>query len=157
MSIVNRAYAIEIGNTGLAFKYTPRYRYAVPSSLDTFLLDTCAPDIPHTWIGYLKEDGRVVCSGKAEIDKIKDSVSLGPLAVDPDYQGKGYGRVLLEFLEGLAKHQELYCVSCRTDVKTMYEKRGYVVTQSNPVTEFIPSDRLTRKDLQMMKMVKLNK
>ena len=44
-------------------------------------------------------------------------MSLGPLAVDPKYQGKGYGRSLLEELEGLASTQELDCVSCRTDVK----------------------------------------
>ena len=44
-------------------------------------------------------------------------MNLGPLAVDPKYQGKGYGRSLLEELEGLASTQELDCVSCRTDVK----------------------------------------
>ena len=52
-----------------------------------------------------------------EIDKKRDCVNLGPLAVDPKYQGKGYGRSLLEELEGLASTQELDCVSCRTDVK----------------------------------------
>ena len=145
MSIVNRAYVVETGKTGLAFKCTPRYKYSA----------TCALDIPHTWIGYLKESGKIVCSGKGQIDKTNDSVSLGPLAVDPDHQGKGYGRALLEHLEGLATHQELYYVSCRTDVKEIYEKRGYVVTKSHPVTDFIPLDRLTRRDLQMIKMVKV--
>ena len=53
---------------------------------------------------------------KGEIDKKRDCVHLGPLAVDPKYQGKGYGRSLLEELEGLASTQELDCVSCRTDV-----------------------------------------
>ena len=67
-------------------------------------------------------------------------MNLGPLAVDPNYQGKGYGRSFLEKLEALASTQELDCVSCRTDVKVssfdiFNEKIGYKV---DTLVKFIP-------------------
>ena len=102
------------------------------------------------------EDGTVVCSGKGLVDKGTDSVDLGPLAVDPDHQGKGYGRELLEALESLAKHPQLSVVSCRTDVLAIYLKRGYVITKSEPVANIIPRNRLTRTDLEMHQMKKAN-
>ena len=95
--------------------------------------------------------------GKGIVNKDKDSVTLETLAVDPEYQGKGYGSALFEHLESLAKHQDLFVVSCRTDVISLYQKRGYVVTKSQPVTDFIPKDRLTRHDLDMITMVKMKK
>ena len=134
---------METGDSGLAFKCTLRYKRRTE----------CENDIPHTIVGQTA-DGTVVCSGKGLVDKGTDSVDLGPLAVDPDHQGKGYGRELLEALESLAKHPQLSVVSCRTDVLAIYLKRGYVITKSEPVANIIPRNRLTRTDLEMHQMKK---
>lgn len=146
MSIVNRAYIVETGDSGLAFKCTNRFKER----------SECQEAIPHTIVGTL-EDGTIVCMGKGQVDKVSDSVDLGPLAVDPDYQGKGFGRELLEALESRATHQELCVVSCRDDVLEIYRKRGYVIFKTVPVTDIIPLDRLTRPDLKMHLMKKVNR
>ena len=53
LRLVNEAYKVEEGNSGLAFKRTPRYQTR----------SLCLADIPHTIVGSL-EDGSIVCSGK---------------------------------------------------------------------------------------------
>ena len=53
LRLVNEAYKVEEGNSGLAFKRTPRYQNR----------SHCLADIPHTIVGSL-EDGSIVCSGK---------------------------------------------------------------------------------------------
>ena len=145
MSIVNKAYSIEHGNTGLAFKCAPRYSCK----------EECLMDIGHTLVGTLQQ--KIVCSDKAVVDEATDVVEIGPIAVDPKHQGKGYGRQLLEKLEGLATHQQLKCVSCRTDILVIYQRRNYTITQSQPITDYIPKSALTRTDLQMYTMKKVKK
>ena len=101
---------VETGDSGLAFKCTTRYKRRTE----------CENDVPHTIVGQT-EDGTVVCSGKGLVDKGTDSVDLGPLAVDPDYQGKGYGTKLMDFAESLAPIQQVGVVSCRSDVMPIYK------------------------------------
>lgn len=148
MSIVNRAYLLVKGDSGLAYAtaWTDRYRNR----------SQCQKDVAYTIVGTL-EDGSIVCSGKGQVNLSSDSVDIGPLAVDPDYQGKGFGRQLLDILESLASKQVLWVVSCRTDILELYHRRRYVITKTVPVTDMIPLDRLTRPDLKMHKMERIDK
>ena len=55
---------------------------------------------------------------------------IGPIAVHPDYQGKGVGRQLMTTIESRAKGGKctVGIVSCRTDVIPFFEKMGYEVS-----------------------------
>ena len=171
MKIVNAAHQVETGDTHLAFKRTPRLvefkKGLRPTKSKLALLSCryrntslCLSDIPHTLLGFL-QDGTIVCCGKGEVDRTRDIVNLGPLAVDPKYQGKGYGKTLLEKLESLATNQELHCVSCRTDVLAIYKKRGYVIVETTPMAEVIKRNvpdlselTVTRKDISVHTMMR---
>ena len=52
---------------------------------------------------------------------------IGPIAVHPDYQGKGVGRQLMTTVESRAKGGKCTAgiVSCRTDVIPFFEHMGY--------------------------------
>ena len=55
---------------------------------------------------------------------------IGPIAVHPDYQGKGVGKQLMTTIESRAKGGKctVGIVSCRTDVIPFFEKLGYEVS-----------------------------
>ena len=120
------------------------------------------PKIPQAvkyWLLVLNVSG----NGAPRIvhQRTRDIVNLGPLAVDPKYQGKGYGKTLLEKLESLATNQELHCVSCRTDVLAIYKKRGYVIVETTPMAEVIKRNvpdlselTVTRKDISVHTMMR---
>ena len=77
--VVNAAYGVKIGNTGRAFKTANRY---TSKTQDKYLRE-----IPHMWVLKEKDFGgnevMVGCVG-AKIDR--DTVTIGPLAVRPNYQ-----------------------------------------------------------------------
>ena len=75
---------------------------------------------------------------------------IGPVAVAPDCQGQGVGKLLLDFAESLTEVNEIEVVECRTDVIPMYEKRGYKPKSRVPVTSMIPLESLTRSDLDFI-------
>ena len=70
---------------------------------------------------------------------------IGPIAVHPDYQGKGVGRQLMTTVESRAKGGKCTAgiVSCRTDVIPFFEHMGYEASivkqksfiQNNPIYE----------------------
>ena len=80
---------------------------------------------------------------------------IGPLAVAPDYQGKGFGKLLLDFAESLAEISEVEVVECRADLILMYEKRGYKPVQRVPLPNRIPAEFLSRPDLDFIIYQKL--
>lgn len=56
------------------------------------------------------------------------------VAVDPAFQGKGIGHVLMEFAEQVARSQglagvELYTNEVMTENIPFYEKRGYIIRE----------------------------
>ena len=81
--------------------------------------------------------------------QVADSVAhIGPVAVHNDYQGKGIGKMLLDFAESLAETSEMEVVSCRTDVLPIYERRGYKTIGTVPITDYLHPSELTRLDLE---------
>jgi GNAT superfamily N-acetyltransferase len=81
-------------------------------------------------------------------------VEIGPLAVLPSNQGRGIGKLLLDFAESLAPVSRIEVVSCRTDILPMYEKRGYRTVATVPITDIFPESHLTRLDFEIITMEK---
>ncbi|EGR49301.1 uncharacterized protein TRIREDRAFT_59827 [Trichoderma reesei QM6a] len=84
-----------------------------------------------------EEDGtpvvKMVGSIILGVDAEGDAVTVNNLVVEPASQGRGYGRVLMDFAEGVAKEKGLSCVALFTNVKMhenvgLYLKLGYVET-----------------------------
>ena len=62
-----------------------------------------------------------------------DSVKINNLVVDPEAQGKGYGRILMNFAQYFAKQEGRAALTLFTNIKmyenlTLYEKMGFEVT-----------------------------
>ena len=66
------------------------------------------------------------------------------------FQGKGYGSKILDFAESFASKAQLKTVSCRSDLLSIYAKRGYKEIRRYPVEQDLPSELLTRKGLEMI-------
>ncbi|KAL7805527.1 acyl-CoA N-acyltransferase [Trichoderma aethiopicum] len=67
------------------------------------------------------------------VDAEGDAVTVNNLVVEPAAQGRGYGRVLMDFAEEVAREKGLSCVSLFTNVKMhenvgLYLKLGYEET-----------------------------
>ncbi|KAL7823873.1 acyl-CoA N-acyltransferase [Trichoderma gracile] len=67
------------------------------------------------------------------VDAEGDAVTVNNLVVEPAAQGRGYGRVLMDFAEDFAREKGLSCVSLFTNVKMhenvgLYLRLGYVET-----------------------------
>ena len=130
LSLINAAYKLEIGDSGLAFKKFDRLQSAEDIEADKLHLALVGEAI----VGCI-----VIAPGlnpdSANIGKSFLEFQLnyflfiifpkGPLAVRSDLQGQGIGSCLLEYAE--SKHQEttVDVVSCRTDLEKFYHKRGY--------------------------------
>ena len=85
-------------------------------------------------------------------------VEIGSLAIDPEFQGQGYGSKLLAHVESLAPVAQLGCVSCRTDLLPFYTKRGYQEVQRRFISELIVSEPdlafVTRDNLELITLQK---
>ena len=92
--LIQAAYKIEIGSTGLAFKSADRYttRSAVIKDLpDLWVLRCSAPSSNNTsadkqQVGTTSRT--IVGCAKASIDATNQIVDIGPLAVKPEHQVK---------------------------------------------------------------------
>ena len=75
MTVVNLAYEIEIGNSGIAFKSAPRYQdiSEVEENLENFYV-------------MKSKEGKIIGVVSAEVDKEQSIVYIGPIAVDPEHQ-----------------------------------------------------------------------
>ena len=74
IDVVNRAYDVETGNTGVSFKCARRSENL--------------PD-PQNQLKYfhvLEENGKIVGGVKTRMKENADVVIIGPVAVDPDHQ-----------------------------------------------------------------------
>ncbi|KAH8425128.1 GNAT family N-acetyltransferase [Aspergillus melleus] len=77
------------------------------------------------------EDHTIVGSIVLRADSDTNSVSINNLVVDPETQGKGYGRLLMNFAEDLAKERGYEAMTLFTNIKmyenlALYPKLGFV-------------------------------
>jgi ribosomal protein S18 acetylase RimI-like enzyme len=78
-------------------------------------------------------DGVDRIAGVMVLEETPDGFLLDNIAVAPDQQGKGQGRILLEFAEAHAMHRgwremRLYTNALMTENIALYRKIGYVET-----------------------------
>ena len=141
-ALVNKAYKVEIGISGHAFKSADRYRSLAEAQKDL------------EWM-YVYESPQIIGVVKAQVDE-NGVVEIGPIAVDETHQGQGVGTALLKFAESLAPVSRIGCVSCRTDLIPFYAKRGYIKVEHAPIKNFVDSEpsleNVTRNDITMIIM-----
>jgi ribosomal protein S18 acetylase RimI-like enzyme len=82
----------------------------------------------------LRADGNVV--GSVLLSKEEDSIKVSNLVVDPTVQGRGYGRVLMDYAESMARAEGLAAVTLFTNQKmheniALYRKIGFTETGRN--------------------------
>lgn len=90
---------------------------------DVMILESTSDD------GSIKMVGSIVLG----IDAEADAVRVNNLVVEPAAQGRGYGRVLMEFAEDVAREKGIGSMALFTNVKMhenigLYLKLGYVET-----------------------------
>jgi GNAT superfamily N-acetyltransferase len=140
-ALVNAAYEVETGDSGVAFKKTKRIvvpeKELLPCIVEgrTFVVRGESGSILGclVWERVEAEDGKV-------------SYHFGPFAVDPNAQGKGVGKALLNALYTMAREAgaasiDIEVVNWRSDIIPMYEAMGYVCCGEMP---FVAPERITR-------------
>ena len=83
---------------------------------------------------------------------------FGLLSVDPDFQGRGLGRTLIEKAEEFARNEgcklmQIRVLNHRTELPPLYEKLGYHTARIEEV-EQVPSARIPYNFLIMEKVLK---
>lgn len=80
------------------------------------------------YVGYLDEQP----VGCIAVKRRGPVTEFGTFAVDPDLHGLGYGKTLLQFAEGIARHYsdafQVCVVSRNADLIAFYRRRGYQET-----------------------------
>eukprot|EP00698_Gefionella_okellyi_P006088 TRINITY_DN15551_c0_g1_i1.p1 TRINITY_DN15551_c0_g1~~TRINITY_DN15551_c0_g1_i1.p1 ORF type:complete len:204 (-),score=32.83 TRINITY_DN15551_c0_g1_i1:109-690(-) len=141
--LVNEAYKVEDGDTGVGFKKTNRF-------IDHSEINAYLPcDQEHAILVALRRAAQPqrVIDGCIFIEKARKNVAMfGPLAVSPAAQGAGLGSFLIGMAEQWAcEHEcpvmEIFVVNHRTDLIPYYSNRGYKQIRTEP---FIDPDRLAR-------------
>lgn len=98
----------------------------------------------------LRGDDQVVGAIVLEIEPSSDSVIVNNLVVHPAAQGRGYGRVLMDYAEDVARSQDYRALTLYTNVRMyenlgVYSKMGFFETKRKHENGF---DRVyLRKDL----------
>ncbi len=142
--VVNNAYVVELGDTGVAFKSKQRF----PTVDDALAIvpDCHVVEEGGRIVGCVtvyvadEDDSSVPAEDRHSLGRLPGAVyaGFGPLAVHQDMQGRGLGSFLVDFAERHAREtlgasvMEITVVNWRTDVQPYYAKRGYVVSHETP-------------------------
>ena len=144
-TLINTAYEIENGSTGFSFKCQSRWPTDIMNNL-------IKHDIDNMYV-YIENDKILGCV-KAVIND--DVVHIGPLAVCKEHQKKGIGSKIMDFTEALAKRAIVERASCRTDLISFYENRGYKEVGQCNIFCCAPKGSVTRSDVYAVKYEKVN-
>lgn len=136
--LINDAYEVETGDSGVAFKKTKRI-------------------VHNDEVGRPIAEGRVFVAATAagevlgtifyELYEARPAIiGFGPFAVSPAAQGKGVGRALLAAVEAEGHRRgctaiQLETVHHRTDLEPIYRRMGFVPIGEEPFTHV---ERITR-------------
>lgn len=102
-----------------------------------------------------ESDGRLAGCNYVEL---RDKIGyFGLLSVDPDFQGRGLGRILIEQAEELCRNagctlMQIRVLNHRTELPPFYEKLGYHTARIEEV-EQVPSARIPYSFLLMEKVL----
>lgn len=116
--IINEAYEVESGDTGIAFKNTPR----LLSPLEDGMEDA----YKEGRILKVVENSSQKTVATLLFEHRDNFVYFGPFAVSPDIKGRGIGKKLLQHLKGAAESDgktgfEIRVANHRTDLLPMYQ------------------------------------
>lgn len=136
--LINDAYEVETGDSGVAFKKTKRivHNDEVGRPIAegrVFVAATAAGEVLGTIFYELYESRPAI-------------IGFGPFAVSPAAQGKGVGRALLAAVEAEGHRRgctaiQLETVHHRTDLEPIYRRMGFVPIGEEPFTHV---ERITR-------------
>lgn len=143
-TIVNEAYMVEHGNTGVAFKDGTRFASISEVKSDEYLIledvsGAGSEIVGVTRVVLLVGDGPCFLPPGPAADAVSKgfsrngvpTASFGPFAVAKSKQGKGIASILLKCVEDYARATlgaeqiEIITINWRTDVQPFYLKRGY--------------------------------
>ena len=126
-SVKEAATAKEVENIiGLRYKIL-RQPWDQPADTATDALETTSCN------AYIEdEQGNVIACGRLQENENKTG-QIRYMAVDSAYQGKGLGKLILDFLEQKAKTQALVKVElqARENAVKFYESAGYSVKETS--------------------------
>lgn len=140
-SLINKAYEVEDGNTGVAFKKMPRLLHPFDSGLDTAYKNERV-------LKAVNDTDDIV--GCVVFDLVEKNgfkyLYFGPFAVYPHLQGQGIGGLLLAELRRIglecgANYFEITVVNHRTDLLPYYQKLGFTIQEEVPFEDI---ERITR-------------
>lgn len=122
-SVINKAYDIETGDSGVAFKRGKRMD--VP--LDDYFL--AAYNEGRMFVVIEKETGSIVGATYWHLTDC-NTIYFGPFAVRPDMQGRKIGKMMINEIERIGREKgvegiDIRVVNWRTDLIPWYESLGY--------------------------------
>ncbi|RFU72508.1 acetyltransferase [Trichoderma arundinaceum] len=123
-SIVNASYSKYIERMGKPPAPMIADYHELLNTRDIYILESISDD----------SSMRIVGSIILGIDPEEDAVKVNNLVVEPAAQGRGYGRVLMDFAEDVARENQIKSMALFTNVKMhenigLYLKLGYVETE----------------------------
>lgn len=136
--LINDAYEVETGDSGVAFKKTKRIVHDD---------EVARPIVEGRVIVAATASGEVLGTIFFELYEARPAIiGFGPFAVSPEAQGKGVGRALLAAVEAEGKARgctaiQLETVHHRTDLEPIYRRMGFVPIGEEPFTHL---ERITR-------------
>lgn len=130
-NVINEAYEVETGDSGIAFKVTKRLLDPFDSGLgDAYSeMRVIKSEIKSNDTSQIV--GAIVWEEMASVAVPGEkAIYFGPFAVLPTHQGRGVGRLLLNEIDRIAiakgiKYTEISVVNHRSDLFPIYEKLGY--------------------------------
>ena len=137
--LVNSAFDVTYGSTGLAYKKAPRW----------------PKNINHDWIKKDMENMYVYVENHKILGCVRaivtnDTFHIGLLAVSKEHQQRGIGSKLVEFAESFAKRVEIEVFECRTDIIPFWEKKNYKEIRKENIENLFPIDRFSRPDIKVL-------
>lgn len=129
--LINVAYAVETGDSGVGFKRCERFVHV--DEVSSMLQECTITKATDSQTGELL--------GVIAFKLFPGShLYFGPFAVAPNAQGKGVGRLLRNHVESLArandcKYLEIKVINVRDDILPMYRRDGFVEVGTQPYTE----------------------
>lgn len=122
-TIVNASYSKYIERMGkppapMLLNYTE-----LPKGQDIFVLETISDD----------KGSEIVGAITLAVDDAGGAVKISNVVVGPAAQGRGYGRVLMDFAEGMAREKGIDSLELYTNAKmheniSLYPNFGYIET-----------------------------
>ena len=144
--LINEAYEVESGDTGVAFKKTKRLLTHAELAPSVEAGRTLAARLAGELVGCICFEEQAPHDGGAGAGSGAPHLHFGPFAVAARCQGRGVGSALLAALYARARargirYVDIEVVQWRTDILPMYERLGYVAFGDG---DFPAPERLSR-------------